>query len=76
MLHDVIRRLPNARPELRGKISKAIGAAQQVLWGITAKMCVDYVAAWQRDLERWDKRLANLPGASSIEDGLGIAGIR
>jgi hypothetical protein len=47
-----------------------------MLWGISAKMCVDYVDAWHRDLERWDKRLANLPGASSIEDALGIAGIR
>jgi hypothetical protein len=76
VLDDVITLLPNARPELRGKISKAIGAAQQMLWGISAKMCVDYVDAWHRDLERWDKRLANLPGASSIDDALGIAGIR
>ena len=76
VLDDVIRRLPDAPPELGGEISKAIGAAQQVLWGITAKMCVDYLAAWRRDQERWGKRLANLPGASSVEDALGIAGLR
>ena len=83
MLDNVIRRLldaPLERREIsaarRGEISKAIGAAQQVLWGISAKMCVDYLAAWQRDLGRWDKRLANLPGTSSVGDALGIAGLR
>jgi hypothetical protein len=76
VLDDVIRRLPNARPELRGEISKAIGAAQQVLWSITAKMCVEYVAAWQRDRERWGKLLADLSSVSSIEDALGVVGLR
>ncbi len=76
VLDDVTRRLPNLRPESRGGISKALGAAQQVLWEITPNMCVDYVAAWQRDLERWGKLLANLSGASSIEDALGKMGLR
>lgn len=76
VLHDVIRRLPAARPELREKISKAIGAAQQVLWAITAGMCAEYLAAWQRDLGRWDKRLANLPGASSLDGALETMGLR
>ena len=58
------------------RISKAISAAQQVLWEITADMCVDYVAAWQRDLERWDKLLANLTRTSSVEDALEIVGLR
>jgi hypothetical protein len=79
VLDDVSRRLsesrPAMRPELRGKISRATGTAQQVLWRVTAKMCVDYVAAWQRDLERWGKLLANLPGRSSIEDALGTMGL-
>jgi hypothetical protein len=64
------------RPELRGKISRATGAAQQVLWRVTAKMCAEYVAAWQRDLGRWDKVLTNLEGASSIEDALRKMGLR
>jgi hypothetical protein len=76
VLDDVGRRLQDSRPELRGEISKAIGAAQQVLWAVTAKMCADYVAAWQRDLGRWGKELANLEGASSIEDALGKVGLR
>jgi len=75
VLHDVVRRLPAAPPDLRGEISKAIGAAQQVLWVISAKMCVEYLAAWQRDLGLWAKRLANLPGASSVEDALKVLGL-
>ena len=76
VLNDVIRRLPTLRPELRGEISKAIGAAQQVLWEITADMCHDYVAAWQQDRERWGKLLANLPSASTTEDALRTVGLR
>jgi hypothetical protein len=76
VLDDVTKGLPDLRPELRGEISRAIGSAQQVLWRITPKMCVDYVAAWQRDLGRWGKLLANLPGASSVEDALGRMGLR
>jgi hypothetical protein len=80
VLDDVGRRLSSLRstmrPELRGKISRATGAAQQVLWRVTANMCVDYVAAWQRDLGRWDKVLTNLEGASSIEDALRKMGLR
>jgi hypothetical protein len=76
VLGDVGRRLSSARPDLRGKISTAISAAQQVLWRVTAKMCAEYVAAWQRDLGRWDKVLANLEGASSIEDALRKVGLR
>jgi hypothetical protein len=64
------------RPELRGEISKSIGAAQQVLWEITADMCVDYVTAWQRDLGRWGKLLANLPGVPSVADALDFLRLR
>ena len=70
VLDDVIGRLPSLRPELRRAISKAIGAAQQMLWEISADMCVDYVAAWQRDLDWWGKLLANLTRTSSVEDAL------
>jgi hypothetical protein len=80
VLGDVGRRLSSARssvrPDLGGKISTAISAAQQVLWRVTAKMCAEYVAAWQRDLGRWDKVLANLERASSIEDALRKVGLR
>ena len=80
VLDDVGRRLSSLRstmrPELRRKIGAAIGAAQQVLWRVTPKMCAEYVAAWQRDLGRWDKVLANLEGASSVEDALRKVGLR
>jgi hypothetical protein len=79
VLDHVIGRLPNApgvRQELRGEISKAIGAAQQVLWEITADMCVEYVTAWQRDLGRWGKLLANLQGMASVGDALDFLRLR
>jgi hypothetical protein len=80
VLDDVGRRLSSLRstmrPELRRKIGTAISAAQQVLWRVTPKMCAEYVAAWQRDLGRWDKVLANLEGASSVEDALRKVGLR
>jgi hypothetical protein len=76
MLDEVTGRLRGLRPERRTEISKALGAAQQVLWDISAQMCVEYVDAWQLDLERWEKLLANLPGASSIEDALEALGFR
>lgn len=75
VLDDIGTRLLNLPPELRSEVSKAIGAAQQVLGEITGQMCVEYVAAWQRDLERWGRLLANLPGASSLEDALQTLGL-
>jgi hypothetical protein len=76
ILSDVIWRLPELPRERRGDISKAIAAAQQVLWSTTAEMCADYVAAWQRDLGRWEKLLTNLSHASSLKDALGHVGFR
>jgi hypothetical protein len=76
VLEDVTSRLPNVRPELRGPISKAIRAARQVLGEMTADMCVEYLAAWQRDLDQWSKLLANLPRVPSIEDALRTVGLR
>jgi hypothetical protein len=76
VLDDVSRRLPTLRPELRWEVSKAIGAAHQVLSDITAPMCVDYVTAWQRDLRRWDRLLTSLQDASSLEDALRDMGLR
>jgi len=76
VLNDVTKRLANVWPERRGAIGKAIVAARQVLSEITATMCVDYVAAWQLDLQQWDRLAANLPGSvSSIERALEIMGL-
>jgi hypothetical protein len=76
VLEVVRQRLPRARSHKRKKISRSIGAAQQMLWTITPKMCADYVAAWQRDLERWGGVLASLGQAPSIEDALRRLGLR
>jgi hypothetical protein len=80
VLDDITKRLQTGRPELQAEVSadihKAIEAARQVLWDITAIMCVDYVAAWKRDWGRWGKLLANLKAASSIADALRTVGFR
>lgn len=79
VLDDVIGRLPNApgvRHELRRGISKAIGAAQQVLWEITPTMCAEYVTAWQRDLEEWGGLLASLPRVPLVADALDFLRLR
>ena len=76
VLDDVIGRLPTCAAELRREISKAIGAAQQMLWEITA----EHVRGIRG-------RLATGPGAvgrrareprgsaSSIEDALTRLGV-
>jgi hypothetical protein len=46
-----------------------------MLGTITPELCADYVAAWQRDLERWAGVLAGLGKASSIEDALTRLGV-
>ena len=75
VLEVVRQRLPRARSHKRKKISRSIGAAQQTLGTITPALCADYVAAWQRDLERWAGVLAGLGKASSIEDALTRLGV-
>jgi hypothetical protein len=77
VLKDVSGRLSDCPPgPQREKISKAIGAAQQVLWQITADMCADYLAAWQQDLNQWESVLAGLPeGVSSIANALPAIGL-
>ncbi len=47
-----------------------------MLWTITPQMCADYVAAWQRDLERWAKVLADLGGGVIDRDALRRVGLR
>jgi hypothetical protein len=76
VLDDVSGRLPKLAPESRGEVSKAISAAQQVLWTITAKMCADYVAAWRQDVVRWGDLSSSLPELSSTEKALEILGFR
>jgi hypothetical protein len=47
-----------------------------MLSAITPEMCADYVAAWQRDLDRWADVLADLGTAPSIEEALRRVGLR
>jgi hypothetical protein len=75
VLNDVIERLGTLPAGSRGGVSKAIGAAQQVLWTITAEMCSEYVTAWRSDLDSWQRRLEDLPELESAEAALGAVGL-
>jgi hypothetical protein len=70
ILEDVFQQLHKAPVELRDEIKKAILIARDTLQKITPVMCVDYIAAWQRDLEMWEDSLANLPRGLAIEKAL------
>ena len=75
VLDTVLDLLPKAPPELRGGIDKAILTARETLKEITPGICVDYLSAWQRDLERWEKLLANLTPTASVEGALSTLGL-
>lgn len=70
ILHDIRKHLVAAPEDDQEGIKAAIDAAKETLKSITPNMCVDYVQAWQRDLVRWEKVLANLTRATSIEEAL------
>jgi hypothetical protein len=77
LLSGVSGSLGNVPRERRASMSKALAAAQQVLWEITGSMCADYMAAWQRDLQRWGELVSELPvGVSSIGTALSRIGLR
>lgn len=48
----------------------SIEAAQKVLAQITPEMCVRYIQLWQRDLERWRRRIRALGRADSVPAAL------
>jgi glycosyltransferase involved in cell wall biosynthesis len=75
ILYEIGKHLAAAPHEMQAKMLKAIVTAWETLVAITPKMCVDYIAAWQWDLERWEKLLANLPAASSIVEALRELGL-
>jgi hypothetical protein len=70
ILENVSGQLFKAPRELRGEIDKAIMVALETLEKITPGMCVDYVAAWQRDLRRWSDLRDKLPEVDSVSDAL------
>jgi hypothetical protein len=72
VLEDVSKQLFKAPPEQRGEIDKAIMVALDTLEKITPEMCVDYLAAWQRDLRRWADIRDSLLKKDSVSDALGV----
>lgn len=70
ILDSVTKQLQEAPSELRDKIREAIATARKTLEKITSQMCVDYIAAWQRDLHRWAVLRDSLPRRGSVPDVL------
>jgi hypothetical protein len=75
VLDGISKQVLSAPVELQDGIRASISAARHTLRKITPSMCVDYVAAWQRDLTRWKKRLRDLPVVPSVEDALRELGL-
>lgn len=70
ILDKIIEQLYKAPLQRREEIKKATLGARDTLNQITPDMCVEYLAAWQRDLDRWKGLLMNLPRKDSVEDAL------
>jgi len=67
VLDEIFQRLSEV-PEIWADLEKAISAAGEKLNRIRPDMCVGYLKAWQRDLQRWQARLAELPRRDSIPE--------
>lgn len=70
VLDDVCRKLHEAPVEFRDEIEKAMRTARETLDQIEARMCVDYLGAWRRDLFQWEITLGKLPKEESVPDAL------
>jgi hypothetical protein len=73
VLDEIVERLTDttALIERQDEMFKAIYAAREKLWYIEPSMCVAYIKAWHRDLDRWADLLERLPRADSIDAALG-----
>lgn len=70
LLTEIREQLPNAPIGLRAEIEQSIAVAHETLRGIEPYMCVEYLTAWRRDLERWKKRLKEIPRKPSVAEAL------
>lgn len=70
LLAEIREQLPNAPIGLRAEIEKSIAVAHETLRGIEPYMCVEYLTAWRRDLERWKERLKEIPLKTEVAKAL------
>ncbi|WP_433211154.1 hypothetical protein ACQP00_49945 [Dactylosporangium sp. CS-047395] len=67
-IDGIMAQLP---PDAEGvRMRRALRAAQESREKITPQLCVDYLAAWQRDRQAWDDFLAGLPKLSDVHAAL------
>jgi hypothetical protein len=72
LIEDILRRLPRAEmsPFRREQIAASLRAARSNLLRITPKTCVDYLAAWRHDRDRWGDFIEGLPQGLPIDRAL------
>jgi hypothetical protein len=70
LLDEIGARLDRAPAARRNEISAALNSARQALEGITPDMCTSYLAAWGRDLQRWESVRDSVPRAGSVSGAL------
>jgi hypothetical protein len=70
IIDEILGNLDAATPGIRQEMSTALAAARETLREISPDMCVQYIEAWQADLEQWGKRLQTLPSTGTVEKAL------
>ncbi len=72
LIEDILRRLPRSKMSRfrREQIAASLRAARSNLLRITPKMCVDYLAAWRHDRDRWRGFIEQLPQGLPIDRAL------
>lgn len=76
LLDEVTGQLRRAPREQRCEIDKAIETARRTLSDVTPELCSSFLAAWGRDLDRWNALWSELPPAASVTDALATLGLR
>lgn len=70
LVTDIIDRIRRLAGPGHAEIEKSLLTASDALSFITFDMCVDYLAAWRRDLACWETRIAELPQMETTAEAL------
>ena len=72
LIEEILRRLPHSElsPFRREQVATSLRAARSNLLRINPKMCVDYLAAWRHDRDRWHAFIEQLPQSLPIDRAL------
>ena len=75
LLDDIIERSDKAPRVVRENMKHAVNIARKCLAEIQPEMCVEYIAVWQNDLQRWEDRRDTLPRVDSMSRALHELGL-